>query len=378
MNEKQRQPHDCEPVTENPAPQPKPPGGTCTDPPVVDDPTWKPQPCPPTDCCCPPGPTSTTNCLQDLIDEQTQTVTAAEKAAKFKEELVKFLDSAKNASLAYNRDKYDDLIKRWVEQDAAIVKQLYQLTCVVRCWKCVVECHVCPAIDRIKMAERWLYGDGTLPSTPGNLNDLLYWHTRNRDAKQRAFDRVDAVLKAWGAPAAAIDKALASNLSALNALKISSEPGKAVYDLLLKIVPLHLAIAPPQGSKWTTGIDKKYTEFCGCDDPPPADDCCGPDVGPMTIRRRITGPQPYLIDPNEYFTLICCLVEKKYRPARQALMKADAELTKVQNQIAARKAELDGIKDFEKNVRPTVPSVIDCCDYTCDDDDEQPKRRQGC
>jgi hypothetical protein len=85
------------------------------------------------------------------------------------------------------------------------------------------------------------------------------------------------------------------------------------------------------------------------------------------VRDRITGPQPYLIDPNDYFTLICCLVQKRYAPAREELGKAEAALTEVQNRINKYKALIDGIKDFEKTARPAVPSQINCCDYECDD-----------
>jgi hypothetical protein len=367
----QKRPHDCPPTTETPAGQPHPPGDgkTCAEFPTSTPPTVEEPPkCPGTDCCCPNTPGTTANCLEDLIAAQAASIAAAQNASTFKDALAKLLDSAKKASQDYTRDKYDSLVKLWVDEDAAIVELIRRLVCVVPCWKCVIECHVCPLVDQVVMAERWLYKDG-LPTTANNLYDLLNWHTRNREAAERSFNRIKAVLDVWGTPAKTIDAALAANKGLIKSAGdlLNTDPGKAVYDVFLKIVPLHLAIAPPSGSGWTTNVDRKYTEFCGCDTGTP-DDCCGPNVGVLSVRDRIIGPQPYLIDPNDYFTLICCLVQKRYAPARDELGKADAALTTVQNRINKYKALIDGIKDFEKTARPAVPGQIDCCDYECKDD----------
>src|SRR5205085_1210804 len=107
-----------------------------------------------------------------------------------------------------------------------------------------------------------------------------------------------------------------------------------VFDVFLKLVPMHLAIAPPEGPKWQTKIDKKYTVFCWCDTPSP-DDCCGPDVGKIewSVRQRLIGPQPYLVDPNDYIPLICCLVKNRYGPAQKELTDAQGELLKVEAEI---------------------------------------------
>ena len=99
---------------------------------------------------------------------------------------------------------------------------------------------------------------------------------------------------------------------------LGTTPGPVVFDLFLKIIPLHLAIAPPAvDHATTTGIDKSYTVFCGCDVGKP-DDCCGPDTGVLSFRQRIVGSQPYLVKPGELFSIICCLLEKRYRPAKDA------------------------------------------------------------
>jgi hypothetical protein len=367
----QKRPHDCPPKTENPADQPHPPGDgkACGDFPPSTPPTLdEPEKCPKTTCCCPRTPGTTATCLEDLIAAQAASIAASQNAATFKDALTKLLDSAKKASLDYTRDKYDGLLKQWVEQDGWIADLLRRLECSVPCWKCVIECHVCPLIDQVVMAERWLYKGG-LPTPANNLYDLLNWHTRNKEAAERTFNRIKTVIDIWGTPAKTVEAALAANKGLIKSAGdlLNTDPGKAVYDVFLKLVPLHLAIAPPASPGKTTSIDKRFTEFCGCDTGTP-DDCCGPDVGVLSVRQRITGPQPYLIDPNDYFTLICCLVQKRYAPARDALGKAEADLTTVQNQIARYRALIDGVKDFEKTARPAVPSQINCCDYECDDE----------
>jgi hypothetical protein len=366
----QKRPHECPPKTSTPADQPMPPGnGTACQkfptatPPTVDE----PEACPPTGCTCPTTPGTTVNCLESLIDAQAASIAEAQNATAFKDALSKLLDSAKKASQDYTRDKYDSLLKQWVEQDAAIAELLRRLECCVECWKCVLECHVCTLVDQVVMAERWLYKGG-LPTTANNLYDLLNWHERNREAADRTFTRIKAVIDVWATPAKTIDAALAANKGLIKSAGdlLSTDPGKAVYDVFLKLVPMHLAIAPPSTSGVTTSIDERFTEFCACDTGTP-DACCGPDVGVLSVRERIVGAQPYLIDPNDYFTLVCCLVQQRYAPARAELGKADAGLTSVKNRIAKFKALTDGIKDFEKTARPAVPSQINCCNYETPD-----------
>src|SRR5215831_9139845 len=153
MSEQKRS-NDCPPTTGSPAPQPHPPGDCGSDgtyptstPPTVEDPPK----CPPTDCCCPPTPGTTANCLEDLIAAQTASIAAAQNTVAFRDALNKLLDGAKKASQDYTRDKYDALVKLWVDEDAVIVELIRRLVCVVPCWTCVIECHVCPLIDQIVM-----------------------------------------------------------------------------------------------------------------------------------------------------------------------------------------------------------------------------------
>lgn len=377
---KQRE-HDCPPKV-NPADQPKPPDKTkCEDPPAVEIPNPpEPPKCPdPDPCCkCPSDPKDPSECLQTLLDAQPGDAGAAEKT-KFKAELTKLLETARKAKQDYTRDKYKELVERWVKQDADIAELIRKLECAVWCWKCILECFVCTLLNGLHDAEKRLYDDGKLYADVHDLYDKQYWLKRYREIKQRRFDRIKNVLKAWETPAATIEKTLNDNKTLIDAIGplIGSQPGKAIYDVFFRLIPLHLAIAPPAGAKTTTKIDKRFTEFCGCD-VPVHDDCCGADVGERSLRQRLIPPQPFLIDPDNYFDVICCLVEKRYAKANEDLNNIDIEIAKVNGKIQNfEKALADGWqKEFEKNAKAAIPSVIDCCDYEKHDDDDDGRQQQ--
>src|SRR5262245_3335278 len=153
MTEYTRKPtgSDC-PPPEHPAPQPNPPGGKCEPLPTPTPPTLEePEKCPkpPDHCKCPTPPSSSPNCLEKLIDEQTQQIAVNDKAAALKTELLALLAKAKDSSKEYTRENYDKAVKRWVQQDERIVKLLDRLECEVPCWKCVFECYVCPLLNEL-------------------------------------------------------------------------------------------------------------------------------------------------------------------------------------------------------------------------------------
>jgi len=137
-------------------------------------------------------------------------------------------------------------------------------------------------------------------------------------------------------------------------------------------VPLHLAIAPPSDSKWKTKIGKEYTTFCKCDVGKP-DNCCGPDVGVLSFRQRLIGPQPYLVDPKDFFKLICCLVEQRYAPAKDALAKANAEAStladRIKGYVTSAGRVAGGLAWADKVIRPAIPASIVCCDEKLPSDD---------
>jgi ferritin len=371
--------HECPPRPEHPADQPKPPsdGTGCEDFPPTTPPTLNPpKPCPPPDSCCdcPDAPPSDSNCLLDLITQMQADTKVLQQETEFTTELNKLLDVAKKASQDYSRDKYKELFDKWVQEDIDLAELVRKLVCAVPCWRCIIDCFICPWLNKLRDATKWLYDDGKLITTVNDLYDLRYWLTRDRDYKNQRLQRIKAVLKAWETPSTTIEQTLNNNKTLMEQVSqlIGPHPGRAIYDVFLVLIPRHLAIAPPATDlDHTTRIDKKYTEFCPCDEGTP-DNCCGPDVGYLTFRERLVGPLPYLIDPNKYFDLICCLVKKRYTPAKDAVSKADSELTKINGQIDGYEKALGETwkADFEKTVRAAIPSDIDCCDYEKHGDDK--------
>lgn len=371
---RQQTEHECPPRPKDPADQPHPPGvDTCKELPPTTPPTLKdPVKCLPDPACkCPRTPTTDSNCLEQLISQQGAEIAAAEKAKAFKADLEALLVKAKAAGQDYTWAKYEKLVNQWVDEDLAIAELVRKVTCALPCWRCVIECYICPLLNDMHYAEQALAGDGTQYTDAHNLYDLLYWRGRDRDAKERTFNRIKNVLAAWEKPAATIGQALTDNQALIDSIGklVGTDPGRAVYDVFLRLVPMHLAIAPPSNSTWTTRIAREYTEFCKCDTGDP-DNCCGPDVGELSLRQRLIGPQPYLIDPHLYFDVICCLVQNRYHPAKDALAQAEADWTTVDNLIKRYKAQVEsGLKTFEKDAKGAIPLVVDCCDYEKGDDD---------
>jgi hypothetical protein len=348
----------------DPAEQPKDPGGKCDELKEVKPPELKePEKClPDQQCECPAPPASSASCLDDLIAEQSKQLSEAESAKTFKAELESLLKTARAASLDYTREKYDKLVKEWDRQDIEINEFLRKLVCAVPCWKCLIECFVCPLLYEVRYREQklWGVGDGKLYSEVHSLADLLYWHDRNRTEKKKIFDRVKSVLAAWEKPAQTIEKALADNAKLLVDLGklLSSDATKIVYDVFMRLIPMHLVIAPPASSGHVTGIAKEYTQICEHDKGEP-DDCCGPDVGVPSLSRRLLGPQPYLIDPKDYFSVICCVTKERYLPAKNAYATAQSAWESTDSEFKRLTAEIDeGMKSIEKNAKAAFP--LDC------------------
>jgi hypothetical protein len=359
----------------NPAPQPHGPGEckglTQPTPPDLTTPQCDP---PDASCKCPPPPTSTSDCLEDLIASQATQVAAGEKAKAFQTELGALLTAAKAAAQAYTSSKYAAQLKLWEQQDRDIVELIRKLVCAVPCWRCIIECYVCPLINDVIYAERRLYND-QLYDKVYDLYDLRYWHERNRDAQQRQLERIKGVLAAWQNPAATLDKILSDDAKLISDANktIGTDAAKTVYDVFLKLVPMHLTIAPPS-TKSQTGIDVKFTQFCGCDKGT-LDDCCGPDVGKLSVRQRLVGPQPFLVDPNDYFGIICCLVEKRYVVVKDAYADADAQYQRVDKEITRYTTLIAGRLDpkaFETEAKRLIPPVVECCGTALKNDSSAP------
>jgi hypothetical protein len=346
-----------------PAGQPKPPGGTCT--PPADNtppPLREPDPCEPPECCeCPKPPPSTSTCIDALIEDQAREIREAERAKIFKEALETLLKKVNAAKVDYNADSFKVLLDEWKRQDEVIAELIRKLVCAVPCWRCVIECYICPLLYEVRYREEKLYGGGALYGDVHSLLDLRYWHERDLANKKAAFERIAGVLGAWEKPAETIRNALAANKKVVDeANLLALDASKLIYDVFFKVVPLHLAIAPPSGSGVTTVIAAEYTEFCECDEGKP-DDCCGPDVGVPSIRERLVGPQPYLVDPARYMDVICCLVKERYFPAKDAYGTAEAAWEKVDTEIKRLAAEVtDKTANLEKNAKAALPKPVDC------------------
>ena len=350
----------------NPAPDPNTPGSSpprCQplDPgpraPKAPDLPKCPEP-----CCCPTKPGSTGTCLDDLIDEQAKQITEADRAKLFKAELEDLVKKANGAKQEYTKEKYRDLRDKWDKQDAVIADLISKLVCAVPCWWCLIECEICPLLYAIRDTELRLNGDGTLTDKVYSLRDLRYWQERNRDAKREVFDRIKLVLAAWEKPAQTLDKILVDNAKLIEDTKkiLATDSANAVYDVFVKLVPMHLAIAP---SGVPSKILPEYTKFCGCD-VGSSDDCCGPNVGKWTVRQRLIGPQPYLVEPDKFFEIICCLAKERYLPAKDLLALAESDLAKTESDIKRALSDLEQKKgSVAADFKGKVVNPIDCDKY---------------
>jgi hypothetical protein len=356
--------------TYRPAHDPEQPGDTpakCT--PLDAGPETPTLPDPPTckvSCYCPPKSGSTTTCLDKLIDEQTGQIASAERAKSFKAELEDLLKKAKSAKQDYTKDKYKDLRDRWDKQDAAIADLIAKLVCAVPCWWCLIECEICTLLYAIRDLDLKLNGDGTLTDTVYSLRDLRYWQERNLYAKKEVFDRVKSGLAAWEKPAQTLDKILSDDAKLIDDIRktLATDSAGAVYDVFMKLVPMHLAIAPRDANgKIDTKIASEYSELCGCDEGQP-DDCCGPDVGKRTVRQQLIGPQPYLVDPDEFLEIICCLAKERYLPAKDLLALAESDLAKTEADIKRALSDIDQKKaSLAADFKASVVNPIDCDKY---------------
>src|SRR4030095_2924154 len=98
-----------------------------------------------------------------------------------------------------------------------------------------------------------------------------------------ASDSVSKVMTAWQDPYTTIDTVLKTvntdGTAASGGKMLGPELNKLLYDVFFRLVPLHLAIAPPADVA-VTAINKKYVELCPCDKPGERDDWCGPNIRP--------------------------------------------------------------------------------------------------
>ena len=363
-----KQPGHCCQGEGGPANQPQLPEANCPPPDTTQDPKVPPitgtAPCPPV-CKCPPPPASTSNCFDQLIADQARVINEAERAKSFKADLEALLQKAKAAQEEYTTEKYTLLLDRWKQQDRDIAEVLHRIVCAAPCWRCQVECQVCTLFNKMRDLDLLLKGRPDQRYDKAySLYDQQYWQERDLALKQAAFDRVKKVLTVWEKPAADIENILNENQKLMGTIKeLASDSARGLYDVFIRLMPLHLSIAPP-ASTAVTVIDKKYTELCTCGEQAP-DDCCGPDVGPQSVCMQMLERHAYLVAPDKYFTIICCLVNSRYLPAKDALAKAESDLKSTQAEIKRVTDEIKTRMDnIEKDAKAELTKPFDCATCT--------------
>jgi hypothetical protein len=314
-------------------------------------------------CNCPPQPPTTSTCFNQLITDQAGLLTEADRAKSFKADLEDIQKKAIAAQQEYTVLKRKELLDKWTTADTQIAALINKLVCGVPCWECLIECRICPLLYSIQELEDRLNGAGTLTTEVYSLYDLRNWQDRNLAVRKEVFDRIKAVLVAWEKPAPTIGKALDDNQSLIDLINknMTADPATALYDIFMRLVPMHWAIRPRSAQ---SKIDKKYINICNCYCAEP-DDCCGPDAGRSAVRWRLLGPQPYIVEVDQLFQIICCLTTERYAPAKQALAKAEAELAKTDSDIAKAKSDIESKKkSLAADFKLGLENPPDCGKYT--------------
>jgi hypothetical protein len=333
-------------------------------PPLTDpdkEPTFDPPaPYTPANCNCPAPPSKEKKCFDDLIGDQDKILREAERAKVFKAELEDLMKKADAAVPTYTREKFDEFSRRWADHDKKILAIIDTAICRVKCWRCFIECEVCRLLHYITDYEEYLDG-GPLIATIGSLQDVKYWRQRNRDKKLNQFNRIKALITAWSNPAESLELALNTNEKLIKDVEKMSDTD-AVFAVFMQVIPLHLAIKPRAA---TTQIKEEHQYICG--KPEKHDLCCLVDADVLTATQLYLAGEPlaYIIDPNDYLPLICCLAKHRYLPAKDQLAKAESALAEVEATIARITADLDRRrKSILEDYRGSVSSPVKCGDYT--------------
>lgn len=317
-----------------------------------------PQPC---ECPLPPGGPPT-ECFETLIAEQSELVTKADRAKALVEELTAIQAKVASAKTEYTQARYKDLKKLWEDQDQLIADFTSKIKCTVDCWECLLECRLCPLLYKIRELEVRLNGTGDLTKEVYSLLDLQFWHQRNVAQMQARVDRIKGVLAAWEKPSATLGEALESNGKLIADLPavLAADPAKAIYDTFMTLLPRHWAIRP-RGA--TSKIKEVFIKICKCDEGMP-DDCCGPDVGIVTLRERLVGPLPYIVDPADFTGIICCLLTERLTPASDQLAAAQAALAVTTSEIEqTQKLIDDNTAALEATFKAELGNPIECGPY---------------
>jgi len=319
-------------------------------------------------CKCPSGPVGggTDRCLQDAIDTEQKKVAAAKQASSFVEVLTGLQKKVDDALSKYTRDIYKGLRDDWIEFDGnLLLRVIQQLECPVKCWPCVVECRLCHLLNKIRNSQLKLDGTvKTLPTEVHSMQELLCWNQRSVDLRQKEFDRIDALLTAWVSnPAEVLRKALTDNAELAQKIldSIATDQVGAMWNLFMRVLPLHFAIAP---SDVTSKVPDSFKDVCKKCDPDDESVCCTVHTGERSLRQQLIGPKPYIVDPDGYPKIICCLVQHRYQPASASLAQAQADLDNITKGIDRIKKEIaDSTASLQTDFIGDLKTPIDCADY---------------
>lgn len=402
----------------DPASQPHDPPHECGPIAVGNEPPCYTEPPKCATCCdCPPVPGDKPGCLEGLIKSEADAINKGEQAKKFKSDLEALLGKVKAATLEYTADSYKDLLERWKKEDDAIVCLIRSIHCALPCWWCVIECELCPLINDIVRLESKLSGVfKSCEEKPAgeakpegckeaggeeeeqcltSLYDLRHWWWREKLRRQTLFDHVASVMRAWETPFKTIDGVLKANAEILKGaastlgIDQKKDAAKLLFDVFFRLVPQHMAIAPPE-SVAKTAIERKYVELCCCDNSPVLHDCCGVIIRQPTVRDRLIGPQPYLIAPDRYPILVCCLATNVYQPTKQSAVEADSKFSEYDTEAKAIEAAIVAqLKSLAVDAKVRLGKTIECKDYKagsgtdgtqheCDGDDTPPPKPEDC
>lgn len=330
-------------------------------------------------CTCPPGPGDQSTCLDGLIRSEADAINKGEQAKKFKADLEALLGKVKAATLEYTPDNYKDLVERWKKEDDAIVCLIRSIDCALPCWTCVIECEICTLVYGIHNSELGLTGNFQLAGEPPfnaaaeppcvkSLYDLRYWWWREKLRRETLFSHVAGVMKAWETPFKTIDGILKSNAEIIKtiaaALNIDQKKDAAKYLFdLVRLIRQHMDIAPPAAAA-VTGIDKRYVNICCCDQSPPLHECCGVIIRVPTVLDRVVGPLPYLVKPEKYADLICCLATRVYQPVKKSAVEADSRHAELDTMVKDTEAAIAAqFKSLPADAKVRLGKTIDCKDY---------------
>lgn len=354
-------------------------------------------------------------CIVDAIAKEVETINRAKSAEKAKKELEAIQKSAEAAIKDYTTEAHRSFVLMWEDQDKDIKKLLNKVGCMPN-WKCVIECYICPLLNELYFVEQELNGDPlnychycepkNVPDTcpekktkceqyqsylkddpnyrpfskelAKNHYDLFHWLERDLTQKTRMHELVSDVLQAWKDPNKRLKDLLKANSELIKKCNDEwcSRTTHIVYDIFVQLLPLHFAIRPrdKNNNDWPGGLKPTviptefydlYKHLCCCNKGQPID-CCNVNVGEPSIRDRLIGPQPYIVDPNEYYELICCVTQHRYLKAQEAMAKAQAALD-------AQKKRIEDLKKFVSKDAETVAKIAyeliplevnacDCCE----------------